>query len=136
MGQSRELGIWQRLAPIIVLFAYVGVLVFPFWRDLDRLPSKRNHDAFQHLSFEYATYDSVRHHGEYPLWNPYFGGGIPWAGYIYNPGLTPISLIYITFGEVVGVKLLILCTLLLGSYGMYAVGKDWLNLNRTSAYMP
>ena len=65
----------------------------------------------------------VRHHGELPLWNPYFGGGIPWAGYIYNPGLSPWALIYALAGEIAGVKIALLLSLALGGIAVYAVAR-------------
>jgi hypothetical protein len=103
-------------------------LCIPFLRDFDRLPGTPDPDAFQYLSFAYSFHDAVWNHGELPLWNPYFGGGIRWAGYPYNPGLSPWSLIYVLLGDVIGLKLCLIFTLLLGGLSMYGVARGFLLL--------
>lgn len=94
---------------LVLLGAFLSLLSFPILRDLNGLPTQLNADAYQHLSFAYSYYDAVWNHGELPLWNPYFGGGIPWAGYIYNPGISPWGLIYGLAGDVAGVKIALTC---------------------------
>jgi hypothetical protein len=90
---------------------------------LNNLPTNFNVDAYQHLSFAFTFYDAVRHHRELPLWNPYFGGGLPWAGYIYNLGLSPWALIYALAGEIAGVKIALLLSLALGGIAIYGVAR-------------
>ena len=66
---------------------------------------------------------------EYPLWNPYFGGGMPWAGYVYNPGISLPGLVYIWWGAVEGIKVwafLVMCGSALGLYGM---ARLWLGID-------
>jgi hypothetical protein len=110
-------------------------LTSTFWSNLFLLPGGDTSDWFQQLAFDYSMVDAVRNHGEYPLWNPYFGGGIPWAGYIANAGLTPISLVIIAAGEVVAMKLLILLAMMLAGYGMYATCRGWLRLDMAPALL-
>jgi len=108
---------------LLGLGVFLAALCFPILRDLNNLPTKLNVDAYQHLSFAYTYYDAVRHHGELPLWNPYFGGGVPWAGYIYNPGISPWGLIFGLFGDVVGMKVTLLLSLVLGGLALYGVAR-------------
>lgn len=78
-------------------------------------------DAYQHLSFAYVIHDAFERFGEIVLWNPYFGGGIPWTGFPLNSGATPITLAYIWFGELFGVKILMISCLFIGALGIYFV---------------
>lgn len=124
----------DRFPSLVIAFA-VLVLTFSFWLHPFNLPTTDDSDAFTHLAFIYSLTDSVWHHGEYPLWNPYLGGGIPWAGYPHNPGLSPNSLLYLLLGEVLGVKVWIAVCLFLGGWGMVRVGREWLMLDETSSLM-
>src|ERR1044071_6138408 len=110
-------------ACLLGLGGFFAGLSFPILRDLNNLPTKLNVDAYQHLSFAYTYYDAVRNHGELPLWNPYFGGGIPWAGYIYNPGISPWGLIFGLFGDIAGMKVTLLLSLVLGGLALYGVAR-------------
>jgi len=110
-------------------------LTSSFWPNLFLLPGGQSADWFQQLAFDYSMVDAVRNHGEYPLWNPYFGGGVPWAGYIANSGLTPISLAIVAVGEVAAIKLLVLATMLFAGYGMYATCREWLGLDIAPSLM-
>jgi hypothetical protein len=111
-----------------MLFGFIAILCIPFVRDLHRLPGTPDPDGLQHLSFAYSFYDAVWNHGELPLWNPYFGGGVRWAGYIYNPGISPWGLVYALSGDVVGLKLCLVFTLLLGGLSVYGVARSFLLL--------
>ena len=113
---------------LLALVAFVIALSFPFLRDLHNLPVTEDYDGLQHLSFAYSFYDAIWNHGELPLWNPYFGGGIRWAGYLYNPGISPWGLIYALSGEVVGVKLCLILSLLLGGLATYGVARKFVLL--------
>jgi hypothetical protein len=108
---------------LLGLGVFLVALSFPILRDLDNLPTKLNVDAYQHLSFAYTYYDAVRNHGELPLWNPYFGGGVPWAGYIYNPGISPWGLIFALFGDIAGMKVTLVLSLVLGGLSLYGVAR-------------
>lgn len=78
-------------------------------------------DAQQQLSFLHTTVEALRVHGEMPLWNPYFGGGVPWAGFIYHPGLSPQTLVYWMLGPVQGQKWLVVLFLLMAAAGTFDV---------------
>ncbi len=118
---------------LLFLFACVGVLALSMLHGWHLLPGTSDPDALQMLSHARVMADAVRNYGEFPLWNPYFGGGFPWTGFVYNTGLSVVSLFYIFFGELIGTKLWIIAILLLGSYGMYATLREWLGLNPLSA---
>jgi hypothetical protein len=118
-----------------VLAVFVLFLTLPFWIHLRNLPATNDPDALQNLAFAYIFVDAVWNHQQFPLWNPYFGGGIPWAGMVWNPGLTPFSLLLISFGEVIGYKVWFGLILFSGAMGMYLSCRDILRTSRAAALL-
>lgn len=118
----------------IVVLLLVGFSLYLFnsvWRSWDLIPAFGDDpDGRQQLSFLVPIHDAVKNHGELPLWNPYFGGGVQWAGYIYAPGLSIVSIPYILFGALHGLKFWLLACLFLGGLGMYFAARWWLKLDR------
>ncbi len=105
---------------VVFLLVLTLLLTRSFWLDPFAAPAPTvDPDALQQLSFSFSIVDAVTRHGEVPLWNPYFGGGVPWAGFHYNPGLSLITPFHLLFGELVGVKLLIWTALFLGALGCH-----------------
>lgn len=118
-----------------VLAIFVFFLTLPFWVNLGNLPSTTDPDALEMLAFARVFVDATWNHHQFPMWNPYFGGGVPWAGVVWNPGLTPLSLILIPFGEVVGFKVWFALVLFFGAVGMYRVCTDILRTSRGAALL-
>lgn len=115
------------------LLIVASMLCLPLFAQPSALPVTADPDAFNDLSHVGVLVDAARRFGEYPLWNPYYGGGIPWAGSVYNPGLSPQSLLFVLAGEVVGLKLWVLAVLAGGTLGMYGSLREWLRLSRGAA---
>src|SRR3989337_4078313 len=103
--------------PIFILISFVLMLTFVFWLHPLNLPSTFDPDALQSTAMGYLFAKAVHTFKEFPIWNPYFGGGIPWAGMVWNPGISPMSLILVLFGSVIGIKLWLFCTNLFGAIG-------------------
>ncbi len=102
-----------------LLICFTLLISSGLYLNIKRLPSTVDPDGLQLLSHNFILHDAVQRFGEYPLWNPYFGGGIPWAGYFQNPGISLPSLFNLLFGEVVGLKLKLLLYLFLGALFMH-----------------
>lgn len=120
-------------ARLAVVVGTVAAVAWPMFREPWALPVTADPDAFNDLSHIGVLVDAVRRVGEYPLWNPYYGGGMPWAGSVYNPGLSPQSLLFVLAGEVLGVKLWAVLVLLLGATGMYLSLREWFRLSDGAA---
>jgi hypothetical protein len=118
-----------------VLVLFVLLLTLPFWIHPKNLPSTKDVDALAFLAFGRIFVDAVWNHHQFPLWNPHFGGGIPWAGMVWNPSLTPLSLILISFGEVIGFKVWFAVVLVCGAIGMYLVSSNILRTSRVAAVL-
>lgn len=118
----------DRLA-VVGLLALTLLLTRSFWLDPFSAPAPSlDPDALQQLSFAYSIHDAVSRHGEFPLWNPYLGGGIPWAGFHYNPGLSLVTPFHLLFGELLGVKVLIWAALFLGGLACHLTLRSCLGL--------
>ncbi len=126
---SRQ-GSWPYVAAIALA---IVVLLSSYFGSLRLWPASADPDGLQQLSFARSIADSVRNHGQLPLWNPYFGGGIPWQGHIYNPGLSPATLVYVAFGEIIGVKVWIAVLLIFSCWGIYDLLAVGLALTRQAA---
>jgi hypothetical protein len=124
-----------QLTDLAVLAIFVLFLTLAFWVNLRNLPGTADPDALEMLAFARVFVDAVWNHQQFPMWNPYFGGGVPWAGVVWNPGLTPLSLILIPFGEVVGFKVWFALVLFFGAVGMYRVCTDILRTSRVAALL-
>ena len=135
MNLSERYGFRCQRTDFAVLAIFVLFITFPFWISPKNLPSTKDPDALQVLAFAYVFVDSVRNYHQFPLWNPYFGGGTPWAGMVWNPSFTPLSLILITFGEVVGFKVWFAVALFCGAIGMYLVSSNILRTSRVAAVL-
>lgn len=118
---------------LAVVVGTAVAVAWPMFREPWALPVTSDPDAFNDLSHIAVLVDAVRRFGEYPLWNPYYGGGMPWAGSVYNPGLSPQSLIFVLAGEVLGVKLWAALVLVLGAAGLYLSLREWFRLSGGAA---
>lgn len=124
---------WDRWL-IIWLVIFGVLLTASFWKYPKALPSTKDPDALKFLSFNFSLFDAMRHYGEFPLWNPYFGGGIAWSGAVCNTGLSIQSLIYIACGEIIGIKIWIITILILGGCGMYGTLRGWFELGPLASF--
>jgi hypothetical protein len=87
-----------------------------------RLPGNES-EVFQ--SLDWTLVNSLRHYGQFPLWNPYIRTGIPYNAdpmlHVYNPVVTlPVLL----FGVRAGFKLAIFFSILLAALGMWRLGRE------------
>jgi len=66
---------------------------------------------------------SILKYGQFPLWNPYCGGGISIIGNPQAGFISPIGLLTLIFGVVPGLKIAVWLHTLLGLIGMWLLGK-------------
>src|SRR6266567_3505401 len=97
---------------LVISFAFC----FPLLKDL-YLSCRGDWDFY--LFLHEIPSISVFEYGQFPLWNPYCGGGIPLLG---NPQLgfpSPIFLVTALFGVVGGLKIAVWLHTFLGMWGMW-----------------
>ncbi len=88
-------------------------------------PRDWNHDLFM------AAFprDCIVKYFQFPLWCPYLGGGVPYLAYEHSEIFSPLFLVILLFGEVLGIKLSIFLHTFIGLVGMYLLAR-WFKLNR------
>ena len=105
----------EKIAYIIIV-----VVIFLFTLPLleNFLASSKNTDWNQMFSYAYFTRSSILAH-QFPLRCPYFGGGYPLIANPQDFSLSPLFLIILLFGEVLGCKLICILAYLLCGVGMF-----------------
>jgi hypothetical protein len=78
--------------------------------------------------------DSILKYGQWPLWNPYAGGGIPLIGDPVIFPLSPLVPLILFFGPVIGIKLLALVCMIIGLVGTFKLAREW-GIKTSGAYL-
>lgn len=69
---------------------------------------------------------------QFPLWNPYYCGGMPLLANPQSKFLSPFFLIILLFGEIIGIKILIFLHSLIGLFGVYYLARHY-KLNKSAS---
>ncbi len=77
-------------------------------------------EFLQHTWFE--SY-SITHFHQFPLWNPYACGGMPWLANPSSQVATPLFVLQLVFGPLLGLHLQILVHLAIGWIGGYLLAR-------------
>jgi 4-amino-4-deoxy-L-arabinose transferase-like glycosyltransferase len=107
---------------VIILAVYLFCAGFLDLSAATRLPGNES-EVFQ--SLDWTLINSLRHYGQFPLWNPYIRTGIPYVAdpmlHIYNPVVTlPVLL----FGVRAGFKLAMFFSFVLAALGMWRLARE------------
>ncbi len=78
--------------------------------------------------------DSILKYGQWPLWNPYVGGGTPTIGNEVTFCLSPFFPLILLFGPVVGIKLIALACMIIGLMGTFKLAREW-GIKTSGAYL-
>ena len=78
--------------------------------------------------------DSILKYGQWPLWDPYLGGGYPSLGNVVSFYLSPLFALILLFGPVVGIKLLAIVCMIIGLVGTFKLAREW-GINIKGAYL-
>ena len=87
------------------------------------------------LFYHGAAVKTIKEFGQFPLWNPYHCGGSPMLASPEISFLAPTFIFDLVFGEVVGVKLMVIFYAVLGMWGMYFLSRT-LGYGRVSSFVP
>lgn len=108
------------------------VLVSPFFSQWGNIGVS---DWDNQLFYHAASIRTILDFGQFPLWNPYHCGGAPMLASPELSFLAPSFILPLLFGEVVGVKLIIIAYAVLGMWGMYMLSRT-LGFGRLSSFLP
>lgn len=113
----------RRSLPLLGLFAVVSVVfTHPIFRNFGNW-GIQDWDVF--LFFNAAPRVTLLEYHQFPLWNPWFCGGMPMLARPESPFLSPMWLMPLVFGVVHGMKILIALNLFIGLCGTYALARHY-----------
>jgi hypothetical protein len=92
---------------------------FPLLKDLN-VSCRGDWDCISHL-YEVASI-SLFEYAQFPLWNPYSGGGMPLVGNPQSGFPSPIFIVTALFGVLAGLKISVWLHTFLGLWGMWLLG--------------
>lgn len=118
---------------IIPLFFSISFFIsLPLLRDLYS-SCRGDWDYFFSL-YEVPLISLFKYH-QFPLWNPYFGGGMPLIGNPQAGYLSPVLVLTALFGAVAGLKIAVWLHTFLGLWGMWLLG-GYLGINGPARFAP
>lgn len=92
-------------------------------------------DWDQHFFYHAVPRDTILRYHQFPLWNPYYCGGNVMLANPQSRFLSPLFLLHLPFGSIMGLKLEIWLHIVLGMFGMFLLSKQ-IGLGPKSAYLP
>lgn len=114
-----DLGRWATLIEWVVMFIIVVGFCAPFlsW-DQGEILAGNESEMFQ--SLDWVLVNSLRLHGQFPLWNPYLQTGLPYVAdpmtHVFNP---VVSVPVLLFGVVNGFKVAVFLSFLAAAAGAW-----------------
>lgn len=112
---------------VIFIIIIVALFCLPLFHNINNISP--DEAWLQFLSYHAFLRQGVVEFSQIPLWSPNFGGGYPFVEHPENPFLSPLILITIFFGEVLGLKLIILYCYIAASLGMFYLTRYVLKFN-------
>lgn len=121
------------LGSIVLIVGLVIMFFLPIFIHIHNI--NRQTDWLQHYSFHASARKIILDYHQIPFRTPYFEGGHPMLAHPQDPSLDPVFLSTLIFGEVVGMKVIMLFYYLIGSLGMYYLTRWVLRFTRTGALL-
>lgn len=113
-----------------ILSLLAVVFLFPSLLDIDYWGI---HDWDVHITDHAVERDSIVQYRQWPLWNPYKGGGCPALGHARSICLSPLFILFLLWGPVVGLKIMTVVCMAIGLIGTYKLAREW-GISPTGAY--
>ena len=76
-----------------------------------------------HLTYHGVIRETIVKYHQFPLWNPYYNGGMPLLASPATRVLSPTLLPVLLFGELIGIKIEIWLCLVIGIMGVYLLAR-------------
>ena len=118
----------------MVLSLIAIIFSLPIYENLDYWPAM-GHDADEFISVLALQRESILKYLQYPFWTPALSGGWPISSQMQSAGLSPLLLLVILFGEIIGTKISVTVHLFLGLWGMYKLART-IGCSRLLSYLP
>jgi len=113
----------------------IVVIISLFCIPLLERPSSISLDSDWNQMYSYFNFsrNSVLKNFQFPLRCPYFGGGYPLIANPQDISLSPLFVIILIMGEVLGSKIICVMAYFLCAFGMYYLAKEGMNFTRLGA---
>jgi tetratricopeptide (TPR) repeat protein len=121
----------SNLIHFLILSLLAVIFLFPALRDISYWGI---HDWDVHIMDHAVTRDSMVVYRQFPLWNPYKGGGCPALGHARSICLSPLFIFLVLSGPVVGLKLMMVACMAIGLIGTFKLARDW-EISPAGAYL-
>ncbi|MBI5643472.1 MAG: hypothetical protein HY954_08365 [Deltaproteobacteria bacterium] len=129
---AQDKSIFDKIIPLVVLSVLALIYISPVLAGIHNIGVS---DWDNQLFYNGAALKTILTYRQFPLWNPYNCGGSPMLASPELSFLSPAYIFVLFFGEVAGVKLIIVFFTVLGMWGMYFLSRT-LGLGRWSSYLP
>ncbi|MBL7197351.1 MAG: hypothetical protein ISS47_04580, partial [Candidatus Omnitrophica bacterium] len=102
---------------IVILVVGIVTILFclPLFKNIHYLST--NDEWFNAFTFNHFSRICILKYHQLPLWSPFSGGGFPIIGRAYLGFLSPLFTFVLIFGEVVGLKVVVLVIYLAAATG-------------------
>ncbi|MGM5487344.1 MAG: DUF2079 domain-containing protein [Nanobdellota archaeon] len=97
-----------------LLFVLIILFLFPLF-----LHDHIHDEDWYEIASYYASARTAAEEGTMHFWSPYFGGGFFMLGHPEDISLSPLFLFVLAFGEMWGLKLILLLLFIVGGWAMY-----------------
>ena len=119
---------------ILLLVIILSIFLFPIFSKIYKWGIG---DWDHNLEYAAVAKKTIINYQQFPLWNPYISGGVPYIAHpLWGPFLSLNLIITLFFSEVIGIKLSILIHLLVGMFGMYLLSKYYKLKNSIPLLLP
>jgi len=112
---------------LLILTAAVVLFCSPLFKNI--LYISANDDWFNFFKYNHFDRLCVLRYHQLPLWSPYSGGGFPIIGRAYAGSINPLFIFVLIFGEIVGLKIIVLIIYFAAITGMYYLTRFVLNFH-------
>lgn len=108
----------------ILLFFSLSAFIFvhPIFNEFDNWGI---HDWDHHVMEHAVERESILEHHQWPLWNPYKGGSFPALGHPRSICFSPLFILVLIWGPVIGVKLMALSCMFIGLVVAFKLAREW-----------
>lgn len=121
----------QEIIALLIFFAASLIFVSPIFQNIGNWGI---HDWDQHFMLNAMPREAILEFKQFPLWSPYYCGGNVMLANPQSSFLNSLYIFVLIFGEVIGLKLLILIYLILGLFGMFLLAKH-MKISLISSYL-
>ena len=120
---------------VFILFVIISsIFLFPIFNEIQNWGIG---DWDHNVEYVAIAKKTILSYKQFPLWNPYISGGVPYLAHpLWGTFLSLNLIIILFFSEVIGIKISILVHLLVGMFGMYLLSGYYKLKNPTSLLPP